>query len=136
MSPRSGSSTGVPAPSRAIELPGTTLINDLATMATTCSSPTPASWPDNELYRLDGGKKTGVTKLPNGQLDGVVHLADGSFVITSWYASSIFRGKAGSEFKPILESINTPADIGYDTKRHLLLVPNSSENHVTMHPVK
>lgn len=33
----------------------------------------------NELYELDGGKKTRVTKLPNRQLDGLVHLDDGSF---------------------------------------------------------
>lgn len=89
----------------------------------------------DELYRLDGGKKTDVTKLPNRQLDGLVHLADGSFVVSSWYASAVFRGKGGS-FKPILESITTPADLGYDTKRHLLLVPNSTENHVTIHPVQ
>jgi hypothetical protein len=90
----------------------------------------------DELYRLDNGKKTDVTKLPNRQLDGVVHLDDGSFVVTSWYASAIFRGKPGGKFESILQSINTPADIGYDTKRHLLLVPNSTDNHVTLHPVK
>ena len=90
----------------------------------------------DELYRLDGGKKMDVTKLPNRQLDGVVHLEDGSFVVSSWYASAIFRGKAGEKFEAILQSINTPADLGYDTKRHLLLVPNSTDNHVTLHEVK
>ena len=90
----------------------------------------------NELYELDGGKKTHVTKLPNRQLDGLVRLDDGSFLVSSWYASAVFRGKAGGDFKPILQSINTPADLGYDTRRHLLLVPNSTDNHVTLHPVK
>lgn len=90
----------------------------------------------DELYRLDNGKKTDVTRLPNRQLDGLVHLADGSFVVSSWYASAVFRGKPGGSFSPILESISMPADLGYDSKRHLLLVPASSLNHVTIHPVQ
>ena len=90
----------------------------------------------DELYRLDNGKKTDVTTIPNRQLDGLVHLGDGSIVISSWYASSIFRGAPGKTFKPILEGISTPADLGYDTKRHLLLVPASSLNHVTIHKIE
>jgi hypothetical protein len=87
----------------------------------------------DEIYRLDNGKKTGVVKLPNREIDGIVHLNDGSFAITSWYASAVFRGKPGGTFEPILQSINTPADLGYDSRRNLLLVPNSTDNHVTIH---
>ena len=90
----------------------------------------------DELYRLDDGKKVDVAHLPNRQLDGLVHLADGSFVVSSWYASSVFRGSPGKSFRPVLEAISSPADLGYDTKRHLLLVPASSLNHVTLHPLQ
>ena len=86
-----------------------------------------------ELYQLDGGAKKNVMQLPRGQLDGLVALPDGTFFVTSWDGMAIYRGK--KDFEPILQGIPTPADLGYDTKRHLLLVPASSSNRVTLHPV-
>lgn len=88
-----------------------------------------------ELYSIDGGKKKDVATLPRGELDGLVHLADGTFLISSWRASEVFRGPAGGPFEPILGGINAPADLGYDTKRHRLLVPRSGTNDVTVHHV-
>ena len=87
-----------------------------------------------ELYQLDGGARKNVAQTPRGQLDGLVGLPDGTFFITSWDGMAIYRGKGGS-FEPLLQAIPNPADIGYDTKRHLLLVPASSSNRVTLHPV-
>jgi DNA-binding beta-propeller fold protein YncE len=89
-----------------------------------------------ELYQLDGSSKSNVTELPRGQLDGLVALPDGTFFVTSWDGMAVYRGKGGTKFEPILQSIPNPADIGYDTKRHLLLLPASSQNRVTLHPVK
>ena len=89
-----------------------------------------------ELYQLDGGSKKNVTELPRGQLDGLVALPDGTFFVTSWDGMCVYRGKSGGAFEPILQAIPTPADIGYDTKRNLLMVPASSSNRVTLHPVK
>jgi sugar lactone lactonase YvrE len=86
-----------------------------------------------ELYQLDGNAKKSAVQLPRGQLDGLVGLPDGTFFVTSWDGMAIYRGKSGS-FDPVLQAIPNPADIGYDTKRHLLLVPASSSNRVTLHP--
>ena len=83
-----------------------------------------------ELYRLDGEKKTGVIKTRRPQLDGLVHLADGTPVYSSWTGNAVYRGNV-----PILRGVSAPADIGYDTKRRRLLVPNSPLNQVTIHPV-
>jgi len=90
----------------------------------------------NELYQIDKGKKTNVTTLPSGSLDGLVHLSDGSFLVTSWDSKSVYRGKPGGSFAAVVENVNAPADIGYDTKRHLLLIPHFMDNIVSTHPLQ
>src|SRR5205085_4847872 len=89
----------------------------------------------NELYQIDKGKKTNVAKLPKGSLDGLVHLADGSFLVSSWDGKAVYRGK-GNSFQAIVENVDSPADICYDAKRHRLLVPHFMENVVTIHDVQ
>jgi hypothetical protein len=93
------------------------------------------SFRGNELYRLNGAEKSDVRKLPHGQLDGLVHLADGTPVVSSWIGDAIYRG-APDGFAPYLKAIDAPADIGYDRKRHRLLVPRSTTNEVTIHPLR
>jgi hypothetical protein len=89
----------------------------------------------NELYELDGNRRRTILKFPGEQLDGLVHLPDGSPVVTSWEADEIFEANDG-EVRAVLASIPSPADIGYDTKRHLLLVPRPMNNQVTIHSLK
>ena len=89
----------------------------------------------NELYELDGDGRREVQKFPGEQLDGLVHLADGSPVVTSWEADQIFA--AGEDgVRAVLASIPSPADIGYDAQRSLLLVPRPMNNQVTIHRLK
>ncbi|PYQ35087.1 MAG: hypothetical protein DMF57_04225 [Acidobacteria bacterium] len=80
-------------------------------------------------------KKTNVATLPKGSLDGLVHLDDGSFVISSWDGKAIYRGPQSGPFTAVLENINAPADIGYDAKRQRLLVPHFMDSIVTIHPL-
>lgn len=94
------------------------------------------SFGTNELYELDGGRKTNVTNLPHGELDGLVQLSDGTRLISSWQGNAIYRGRPGGEFSAVLEAIDAPADIGYDGKRGLLLVPHSGVNQVTIHEIR
>ena len=95
-----------------------------------------ASFRGNELYRLDGDQKADAKKLPRGQLDGLVHLADGTTIVTSWIGKAVYRGTGNGGFVPILRGIAAPADIGYDTSRGRLLVPNSPMNQVTIHSLR
>lgn len=90
----------------------------------------------NELYRLENGDKQDVTTLPQGSLDGLVRLADGTMLVSSWDAGAVFRGRTGAEFQPLVENLDAPADIGYDTKRNLLLIPHFNENRVSFHRVE
>jgi sugar lactone lactonase YvrE len=89
-----------------------------------------------DIYRLDSkGKKQDITKLPAGNLDGLLALDD-SLLVTSWKASAIFRGKLGGTFEVALSGLNAPADIGYDTKRSRLLVPLLKDNTIVAFELK
>jgi len=94
------------------------------------------SFGGNELYEIEKGKKKNVTTLPKGGLDGLVHLSDGSFLVSSWDAKAVYRGKPGGAFTAIVENVNAPADIGYDTKRNRLLIPHFMDSIVTIHNVQ
>ena len=89
----------------------------------------------NQLYRLGNDGKESVRELPRGQLDGLIHLDDGSPVISSWIGTSIYRG-TGDGFAPVLTGVTTPADIGYDSKRKRLLIPRTALNEVTIHSLR
>jgi hypothetical protein len=89
-----------------------------------------------ELYPLENGKKGTATMLPSGSLDGLVAMSDGSFLVSSWDAKAVFRGKPGGVFTTIIQNVDSPADIGYDAKRHRLLVPHFMESRVTIHPLQ
>lgn len=90
----------------------------------------------NEIYALAGGEPRTIAQLPEGQLDGLVRLPDGSAVVSSWGGEGIYRGKPGTRFEPILTGIDAPADLGYDTKRGRLLVPLPTLNQVTIHALR
>jgi hypothetical protein len=90
----------------------------------------------NELYELRDGKKRVVARLPAGQLDGLTHLADDSAVVSSWKGNEIYRSHGENRFEAILAAMDAPADLGYDTKRHRLLVPQPLANQVTLHLVQ
>jgi sugar lactone lactonase YvrE len=87
----------------------------------------------DELYQLSEGEKTIAAKLPQGSLDGLVQLPDGDFLVSSWEGSAVYRGRPGGAFTPLVENIDAPADIGFDTKRNLVLVPHFNENRVSFH---
>jgi hypothetical protein len=77
-----------------------------------------------ELIHIDNtGKKEPGQKMPAGTLDGIVKLGDGTMLVSSWAASAIFRGTPGGTFETIIHDVKSPADIGYDTKRNVVLVP-------------
>jgi hypothetical protein len=83
------------------------------------------------LYELSDGSLKTVATLPRGQLDGLVHLPDGTPVISSWAGEGVYR-----ESEPILAGIDAPADLGYDARRHRLLVPSSGTNQLTIHAIR
>lgn len=90
-----------------------------------------------EIYQVDAkGKKVAPQKLPKGQLDGVVGLDGGDVLVSSWEASAVYRGKPGGEWKPVVENVKSPADIGWDSKRKRLLIPLFQANSVVINPLE
>ncbi len=84
-----------------------------------------------EIYPLDAkGKKGEAKKLPKGSLDGIVALAGGDVLVSSWEANTIYRGKPGGDFAAIITDVKSPADIGFDAKRNRVLVPLFESNEV------
>jgi hypothetical protein len=83
----------------------------------------------NELLLLvPGGENETVSDagrlpLPGAAPRGLVALPDGTFVISSESAGSIYRGYRDGPFQPIIADLEAPADIGYDTRRQRLLIP-------------
>lgn len=86
-----------------------------------------------ELYELRDGEPHPLAQLPEGQLDGLVHLKDGDVLVTSWEGEGVYRGSPERDFVPILTGIGAPADLGYDAARNRILVPRSASNEVTIH---
>lgn len=84
-----------------------------------------------EVYQLDvaTAKRTGLPKPPGGSLDGVVRLGDGSLLVSSWDGKAVYRS-AGTGWTVAVDSVEAPADIGYDTKRQRVLIPLFTTNAV------
>ena len=87
-----------------------------------------------QMVGMDG-KLSSAVELPEGQLDGVEMLRDGSFAVSSWAANAIYRGKPGGAFEVIIKDVTSPADFGYDLQRNRLLVPLFQKNIVEIHTI-
>lgn len=90
-----------------------------------------------ELYSIPaaGGARSTGEKLPKGQLDGVVQIDGGDFLVSSWEASAVYRGKPGGTWTELATGVKAPADIGWDSKRKALLIPQFNDNQVVIKAV-
>jgi hypothetical protein len=68
---------------------------------------------------LDAGR----LKLPGASPRGLVGMPDGTFVISSEATGAVYRGYRDGPFEPIISGLESPADLGYDTRRKRLLIP-------------
>lgn len=86
-----------------------------------------------------GGEPLVIAELPGGQLDGVVRLPDGSFLVSSWETQTIYRipgrGQEGRA-TPVVEGVPSPADIGWDARRQRVLIPVFQENRLEFRPIR
>jgi hypothetical protein len=88
----------------------------------------------NELYEVKYGNKANTQKLPAGVLDGLVKTNDGRIFVSSWETNQIWEGELGGEFQ-VAYDIESPADIGYDSKRDWLLIPIMLDNAIKLQPL-
>jgi sugar lactone lactonase YvrE len=74
--------------------------------------------------------KTVVMGRSNRQIDGIVILPDG-FAFSSWGDSAVYYVPfAGGTLTSLVTGIEAPADIGYDSRRNRLLIPQFMANKV------
>lgn len=71
-----------------------------------------------------------IATLPQGQLDGVVRLDDGTLYVSSWEAQAVYRVRPPAAAEVVVKGVVSPADIGYDAKRGRLLIPQFLENRL------
>ena len=89
-----------------------------------------------EVFRISAaGAKTVGDTLPKGMLDGVLVGPDGALFVSGWDAKTIYRKSPGGQFEPLLEKVNSPADMGFDTKRKRLLIPMLNEHALLIQPL-
>jgi hypothetical protein len=74
------------------------------------------------------------TELPapeGEQIDGIVLLDDGSYVVSSWSQTAVLRVHSDGSITPVLDPVEQAADIGYDEGRNRILVPTfGNELHI------
>lgn len=90
----------------------------------------------NQLLQLDAkGAVVSTTALPGASIDGVVVLANGQLLASSWEKQSVYIGSLGGEFTVLRDQLPSPADIGFDTTRSRVLVPLFLSNELRFVPV-
>ena len=91
-----------------------------------------------EVYRLNAaGRRTDLPKPPKGQLDGVVLFPNGALLVSSWADSSVSRLNPGdTAWTKIVSGVQSPADIGYDTRRERLLIPVFQADRIEIRPLR
>jgi sugar lactone lactonase YvrE len=90
-----------------------------------------------EVYTVDpaSGERTVLSKPGAGMLDGVVRVADGSLLVSSWGAQGVYRLTAAQAVRMTMDSVASPADIAFDRTRGALLIPDFLGNRVLVRPV-
>jgi hypothetical protein len=58
-----------------------------------------------------------------GKLRGLVRVPDGTFLVSGWQDSKVWRGAPSGAFETVIDGLEAPGDLGYDTKRQRLLIP-------------
>ncbi|MEX1182932.1 MAG: hypothetical protein WEF86_06830 [Gemmatimonadota bacterium] len=76
-----------------------------------------------------------VATLPTGQLDGIVYLDDGSLLVSSWEGSAVYLVGTDGVITTIVENIDSPADIGWDSRRRRVLIPSFTGNRIEIRGV-
>jgi sugar lactone lactonase YvrE len=84
------------------------------------------------VYTLDPNdpqKQLGVVAQGKGKFDGVEALPDGRLLVACWNDSSIHVISPGRDEK-IIGGLSQPADIGVDTRRNRIAIPQSVRDRV------
>jgi hypothetical protein len=83
-----------------------------------------ASWDSPKVYRLDSqGSPTDELETPTAELDGLIILENGDFIVSSWEGGALYRAVAQGAFELLFSDLDEPADLGFDSSRNRVLIP-------------
>jgi hypothetical protein len=91
-----------------------------------------ATFGSGRVLQIEGESGT-INELPAppaGSLDGIVVLPDGSYLVSSWEGEAVYSFAGDTGFETVVDSVPAPADIGYDSVRHRVLIPLFNDNRV------
>ena len=89
------------------------------------------------VFHFDAaGNRTELPRPPKGGLDGIVRLPDHALLITSWEGAAVYRLAPGGAYSVAVAGVTSPADIGWDPTRHLLLIPQLTLNQVQIRELR
>ena len=87
-------------------------------------------------WKVGETKPTSMATGPGGY-DGIEVLSDGRILVSSWTDSTVSVVRPGANtMTRLVTGVEAPADIGYDTKRHYLLIPRFNGNQVEIWAVR
>lgn len=88
-----------------------------------------ATFGANRVVRVpSSGARSTVAALPGAKVDGLRQMSDGSFVVTSWDAHSVFHLTPDGSLHALLSGVKSPAGVAIDTRRNQLAVTSMSDN--------
>jgi len=89
------------------------------------------------VYRLDArGRRTDLPTPPKGALDGVVRANDGALLVSSWEGKAVYRLKGNGPWTVAVDSVESPADIGWNRQRGDLAIPQMMKNTLLLRAVR
>lgn len=87
------------------------------------------------IFMNKKGQPNASMTLPGGRLDGLLSLEDGSIITSSWETNSLYRVGPTMTVTTVAEGLDSPADLGLDTKRNRVLVPLFKLNGIVIMPL-
>ncbi|MDH3458280.1 MAG: hypothetical protein OER90_15670 [Gemmatimonadota bacterium] len=87
------------------------------------------------LVNAESGQISGLPAPQAGALDGVALALDGSYLISSWDGSAVYRMGPGGQYSVEVSDVDAPADISVDRVRRRLLIPLFRENRLEIRPL-
>jgi sugar lactone lactonase YvrE len=85
----------------------------------------------SQMYSFSPDRERRLLAKGNGKFDGIEPVGGGLFMVASWNDSSV-RLLGNGVNRRIANNIQSPADIGYDTKRNRLAVPTGPLNQLQL----
>ena len=97
-----------------------------------------ATFGANRIERVARGTPGATTEetMPGGRVDGLRRLPDGSLLVTSWDAKTIWRLPPGKAPVSLLTGVTSPAGVAVDTRRHRLAVTSMQDNTMYLLPLR